>query len=51
MLGNGVPWEAIFGPVREPMSPTRRYAFIIAMGELKGGTWCWDTGKWLPRKK
>lgn len=46
----GVPYEAVFGPVRGPMSPTRRHAFIIARGELKGGEWDWNAGKWLPRK-
>jgi hypothetical protein len=50
LMANGVPYEAIYGTPRRPMSATRRYAFVIAMGENKGGEWDWNTGKWLPRK-
>lgn len=50
LLSKGVPWEAIFGPVVKTMSATQRYAFVIASGELLGGEWDWNTGKWLPRK-
>ena len=50
LMSKGVPWQAVLGPVRRPLTATQRYAFVIAFGELAGGEWDWNTGKWLPRK-
>ena len=41
LMQQGVPYEAVFGPVTK-LSPSRRYAFVVATGELKGGEFDWD---------
>ncbi|MFI4985822.1 MAG: hypothetical protein ACHQF3_00100 [Alphaproteobacteria bacterium] len=37
----GVPWE-----VATKLSPARRLAYIVALGELQGGKFDWDTMSW-----
>ena len=50
LLDAGVPYEAVFGGVRAPMSATRRLAFVVARGEMRGGSFDWDRRRWLERK-
>jgi hypothetical protein len=41
LAGGGVPWD-----VALKWSPVRRFAAVIALGELKGGTFNWDRLEW-----
>ena len=41
-MQKGMPYEAVFGPLTKPLSPSRRYAFVVAHGELTGGEFDWD---------
>lgn len=50
LLEKGVPYDAVFGPVRRPLSPTRRLALIVAAGENAGGEFDWDRRRWRERK-
>lgn len=50
LLEHGVPYEAVFGPVRKTLSATRRLAMIVASGENKGGSYDWDRRRWREPK-
>ena len=45
LVQNGVPYD-----VAMKMSATRRLAMIVAIGELKGGRWNWNTMAWDEQK-
>ena len=38
---NGVPFEVSFG-----LSATQRFAWVVAIGELKGGRFDWARMEW-----
>ena len=38
---NGVPFDVAFG-----LSATQRFAWVVAMGSLKGGTFDWTSLRW-----
>jgi hypothetical protein len=41
LLQNGVPYDVIM-----KMSDVRRVAMVVAIGELKGGRYNWETSAW-----
>jgi len=51
LIQQGVPWQAVFGDIRRPMSATRRKAFVIAAGELLGGEYDWHGQRWRPPRR
>ena len=51
LVKNGVPWEAVFGPIKGPLSPTLRFACVVAFGEMDGGVWNWERRQWEKPKR
>ena len=41
LVKHGVPWRDAWA-----MSPTRRWAVIVAAGEIDGGSYDWNTLRW-----
>lgn len=46
LLKHGVPWDQVFGRRDRPLTRVQRMAFVVAMGELEGGRYNWQTGSW-----
>ena len=45
LVKNGVPYD-----VAMRLSPTRRVAYVVAIGELAGGAFDWRTMSWKDRR-
>ncbi len=45
LLQIGVPWSEVW-----TMSRARKWAFIVAAGEIEGGSYDWNTQRWREPK-
>lgn len=43
---NGMPYEAVFGPLTAPLSRERRHAISVVIGEFRGGRYDWESLSW-----
>ncbi len=41
LISRGVPWHEAW-----KMPETMRFAWCVALGEIEGGTFNWETGQW-----
>lgn len=45
LVKHGIPFDVAFS-----LSPTRRLAWVVVMGELSGGKFDWSRGEWVTKE-